>query len=341
MSIEPTSARTFSDLVLAVAHKFGMAYYGADGAGLTQIPVDSHDLALCKGIVNSGIRMFFMNAPPGGWRFSRPTSSVFLWPTKTGFTVSGGVYDLTNNQTLLTASSAILRESMEEKSIVITGVGAGTYTIKQYVSTTTAYVTGNASTVSNSPGTITTDGSYTLPRTFAGTHSGGLTFASGTNQGSTMQWVHPASIRQSRENETDTSGTPLLAAIDVFSAASASGRARRYRMDVYPTPSREFEVQFQYDLNFDVLVALTEYPPVPIVHDETVKAACLAVGEREIEDRVDGPYYSYYQGTCLPASYGIDARTGPRRLGYFGNPQIGRPTSPRGWLPRIDVQFNS
>jgi hypothetical protein len=35
---EPTSVLTFSDLILEVAYKLGIAYYGAAGDGAAQVP---------------------------------------------------------------------------------------------------------------------------------------------------------------------------------------------------------------------------------------------------------------------------------------------------------------
>jgi hypothetical protein len=79
--LEPTSAMTFNDLILEVAYKIGCSYYGADGTGAPQIPVDDHDLALCQGIVNKAIRKFINDGPKGaGWRWLNVVAQVDLWP---------------------------------------------------------------------------------------------------------------------------------------------------------------------------------------------------------------------------------------------------------------------
>lgn len=76
---EPTSASTFQDLILVVAKKLGVAYYGVNGNEVAQIPIDAFELATCKEHVQNAIRMFLSNAPLSGWRWARPVASVSLW----------------------------------------------------------------------------------------------------------------------------------------------------------------------------------------------------------------------------------------------------------------------
>lgn len=78
---EPSSVLTFADLQIATAYKAGMAYYGPDGNGAPQVPVDTNDLALTNTLVNGAIRMFIHDAPqPNGWRWTNPIAQVDLWP---------------------------------------------------------------------------------------------------------------------------------------------------------------------------------------------------------------------------------------------------------------------
>lgn len=64
---EPTSALTLRDLVIRVAEYLGIAYYGADGSEEAQVPENSHDLELCKRLVNDGIRMFIQDNAKWFW----------------------------------------------------------------------------------------------------------------------------------------------------------------------------------------------------------------------------------------------------------------------------------
>lgn len=104
---EPTSALANKDLLLAVATKLRFDYYGPDGQGAPQVPVDGHDLAVCQSIVNNGIRMFLSDGPaPNGWYFTRPLAQIDLFPEvdydPTGKTYVSLSYQPANTATLLT-----------------------------------------------------------------------------------------------------------------------------------------------------------------------------------------------------------------------------------------------
>ena len=314
---EPTSVLTFSDLILEVAHKLGMAYYGVNAEGVAEIPVDAHDLAECKRVVNSGIRMFIHDAPKSnGWRWTKPIASVVLWPSVAavaGATVVA-VWDAPSGKTTITAGVASFYESMELRTITFT-VG-GSFTISDYVSPTVVKVTGNAAAASGSTWVMTSTGDYTLSPWFGGEYSGRILYVSNTGVGSGIEWISESVIREWRQNLASSSGTPYLAAVRAMTTGTPR---RRWELIVHPASTELLTVQFQYPLYFDKLTAVTEVHPAPFGHDETVKAACLAVAEKEKND-APGPDWEYYRGICLPNSYRIDAASAPRRLGYFGDP---------------------
>ena len=79
---EPTSALSYSDLILTVAEQLGVAYYGTAGDQAAQIPTDAFTLDKCKRYVLDGIRMFMADAPPNGWRWQRPLAEIDLWQEK-------------------------------------------------------------------------------------------------------------------------------------------------------------------------------------------------------------------------------------------------------------------
>lgn len=341
MSAQPTSALTFSDLILETALKMGVAYYGADGTEAPQIPTDAHDLADCKRHVNNAIRMFIGDAPKVGWRWARPAKSFTLWASiavDASRTVTAGAYDAPNDQTLLTLTGGVFYETMEDKDIVITGVG--TFRIKQYVTATTAYVAGDASSVSADTYSITADGDYTLPRDFGGDHGGPVTFGSDTNQTTIIQWADESQIRDARTVTADTTGFPTLVAVKSADTIY-SGERRRYALAVYPIPYSNFTVEFKYNVYFDALTSLTEYAPSPIVHDETLRAACRAVVERDVDRITNGPDWQYYRSNRLPPSQDADSRSGPRRLGYFGNPTRGGADMGRYPIRRPNVTYDT
>lgn len=351
MSTQPTSALTFGDLILETALKMGVPYYGADGTEEPQVPVDPHDLSVCKRVVNNAIRMFVADAPPSGWRWMRPTQSFVLWPTiaaDASRTVTAGAFDSANSETPLTANSAVFFETMEDKDILIKNIEVSpgtfedqTFRIKRYTSPTVVVLAGDASAALDAHQySITANGDYTLPRDFGGPHGGPITFGPDTNHYTTVEWSDESAVRSMRSVTSDTTGFPIAIAVKLADSVQTGDR-RRYVLATYPTPHSQFTVQFKYNIHFDKLVDVGESPPSPVVHDETLRAACRAVVERDINREIDGPDWLYYTGKRLPASKDADSRSGPRRLGYFGNPDRHDSRHDRHPFRRPNVTFNT
>jgi len=315
----PTSALTFQDLIIEVAKFLGVANYGAGGDEAAQLPIDAHNLDLCKTIVNKGIRKFFNDAPVTGWNFAQVVQDFTIFNDVTADsskTVNAGAYDSGNDETTLTASSDVFYPGMEYLNIVTTTTG--TFRIKSYESATQIKVIGDASAVSAETYSITTEGNFTLPPNFGGSFTGDITYVEETNQGVTIKWIHEATIRRWREDITNEIGDPYWAAIRPH-PTEAARNARRWQLMTYPQPDETMMVQFPYTIHFDKLVNNTDNPPVPYHHDETIRQACLAIAERDEEDAATVHHQTEYD-RCLQRSYAIDNRSGPRRLGYFGNP---------------------
>lgn len=320
---EPTSVLTFAKLLIEVAEKLGVAFYGANGDEAAQVPTNAHDLALCKKLVNNAIRMFVHDAPmPNGWRWLRPVGEVVLWgdvAENTSNKIATATYDGASVTTLVVPTAAFY-PSMELHTITITGVGD--FTVSEYVSATSVKVTGDASAGATKTWSMTADGNYTLPVTFGGQYLGGIQYAAGTNRGIGCEWVDESVIRQWRSNVQSQSGDPYLFAVRVMDTGSPR---RRWELLAYNTPDETLTVEFPYMIHFDELVSNSEVHPAPFMHDETIKAACKATCEKEVE-RVLGVEWSYYREAALPNSYRVDAMSAPKRLGNFrhasGQPSI-------------------
>ena len=359
---EPTASKTFEDLILAVAIQQGVAYYGADGDEVAQIPIDVFDLSECKRHVNNGISMFLMDAPPQGWRCMEPILDVALWPsvaveaiatvvwvTATSYAVGDKVlesgesyvclaahtsgvfavdlaaanwretYDCTATHdpatglTTITANADLFYQSMESRSIVVTG--QDTYEIHAYISASTIQIVSTDFWATGATFSIASTGAYTLPATFGGEYDSDITYVAGSNTGQAIGWTGEIGIRRVRQGSNTTTGTPTQAAV-----RKMTGQARRWELIVWPTPSAVEEVQFRYNLYFDSMVNLADLHPAGYRHDETITAACRAVAERDSDDLAGGEMNSYYRQICLPNSFKIDGRSGPRNLGYNGNP---------------------
>lgn len=455
---EPSSVLTYGQLITEVAYKAGCAYYGADGNGPAQVPVDAHDLDLCQRIVNKGIRMFINDAPaPDGWRWTRPIAQIDLWPQisydakavptffvtmQTDPTVNGNVLTGTTLLTLTTPGipnpasqvttigtigAPAFYQSMEYRQIwlngnpppntqgffipenanpafpipvtsitrtsttatvtvastagwvvgntvqiassqqaayngnkVITGLTPTTFTftvtgspttpatgsisatflgqvgvpftVLYYINPTQIVVDGDATVGATMPTycpfSFASGGDYTMPANFGGEYVGDITYVANTNRGMILTWTDEGTIRTRRQNYNIESGTPYMAAVRLMPTPSyqpltnTSGfmlPRRRWELMTWRISSEFLSVIFPYTLSFNTLVNLTDVSPAPFSHDETVKAACLALVEKEIEDTLQGPDWTYYQ-MCLKNSYRIDAASAPKRLGYFGNP---------------------
>jgi hypothetical protein len=320
----PTSALTFENLLIEVARKIGVAYYGVNGDEAAQVPTGAYDLSECKRLVNNGIRMYLNDGPPpNGWRFARPVAEIVIWgDIGVGTTtVTGGAFSVT---TTLSASADTFYETMEGKTITITGIGD--FVVKSYTSATVIEVIGDASTASGDTFSIASNGDFTLPAIFGGETTGEISYKENTNQGVTLTWQNESLIRKWRENVEDSTGDPYWASVRPMLDGLFDGERRRWELSVYPEPDEVSTVLFPFILSFDKLVAVTEHPPVPVGHDEALKAACLAVAEKDVEG-APGVDWGYYKNEALPQAYQVDFRSAPKSIGYVGNP-----SSPTGSL---------
>jgi hypothetical protein len=71
-------------MLLRVAEKAGMAYYGSTGQGKATVPVDAFNLDKCKRIVNDAFRLFAASSPPRGWNWKNRICDVIFDPTGEG-----------------------------------------------------------------------------------------------------------------------------------------------------------------------------------------------------------------------------------------------------------------
>lgn len=339
---EPTSSLTFEDLILEVAREIGVAFYGEDGDEEAQIPVDRHDLAECKRHVNNGLRMFFADAPPSGWRFARPVMEITLWGPVGLNTANLSTATQDGDKTIVDVAQDTFFPSMELKAMTVTTVG--TVLITKYISARRVLVNSNGVLWTAQTFSIAIDGNYTMPKFFAGMVTGAITYVTQSDQGVPIAWTNEAIIRQWRENVTDETGDPYRAAVRIMAVDGLGNPVkRRWELMVYPKPAESVVVEFPFELHFDKMEDIQEVPPVPFLHDETLKSACLAVVERDQYDK-PGRHWENYHGKALPASHQLDARSAPRRLGYFGNPSNRMPQSIQDFRqkfydrPTVDVQ---
>lgn len=242
---------------------------------------------------------------------------VALTPTTFTFTVAGSP--------TTPATGAIMASFLGQVGIP--------FTILQYLGPTQIVIDGNATTQglpSACPFSFPQGGDYTLPANFGGQYCGEITYIANTNRGMILSWTDEASIRSRRQNYNIESGTPYTAAVRLIPTPSYRGLTnasglmavrRRWELMTWRISSEYLSVIFPYVLHFQNMVNLTDVSPAPFAHDETLKAACLAVAEKETTDAY-GPDWEYYHTIALANSYRIDSMNAPKRIGYFGNPSM-------------------
>lgn len=392
---EPTSALTFNDLVVEVAQKLGMAYYGSDGAQEAEAPIDNADLILCKRIVNKAIRQVINDGPlPAGWKWLNRIAQVDLWPfiafdTTNSIHVSATYDSGTELATLtltvpatntsnpfvpypsffasmelrpmwvggnppantpgfsVTASNTPISTQQGTQVSIINYLGPNQVTViatpASIVPTTVgAFTKGHVLLTSEIPAYIQaynklvsslytigysmpSQGDFTLPADFGGQYTGEITFIASTNRGTILHWTGESSIRSRRQNYNIETGTPYECAVRLiptptYAQIQYKPPRQRWELITWRIPSEFLSVIFSYILHFDNLVATTDVQPAPFAFDEAIKACCLAVAEKEVEDTLDGPDWKYYYTQALPQAKAVDARSTPKALGYCGNP---------------------
>jgi len=267
---EPTSALTFEDLILAVAREAGIAYYGSSGNEPAMIPVDYHDLELCKKIVIDGISMFISDAPSKGWRWMRRIMFVTLTATRIT-----GTADSANSTSITDATLADTYDSDDDLNdywcYILTGTGAGSYAqITDYNGTTGACTVANWLDEQGNPGGTDPDADstfaitpvetvggnisrYPLAENFGGTVDGSITYASNSSHSTQIEWCDESTIRAKRAVSVQT-GYPSLAAIRPIEPKSGGfGPKRRWELLVDPQPVAADTLEFPYTLYFDKL----------------------------------------------------------------------------------------
>ena len=271
---EPTSKLTAYDLIMRIARKAGIAYYGANGDEKAMVPIDTYNLELCKDLLNDAVRMFISDAPLRGWRWQRRIMSVTLSSVRITGTVDANT-DATHLVDLTLASTYITtNQLLNYYAYILTGTGIGSFAkITAYNKTTGSCTvaawldkygnTGGATPVTGDTFAITsveTVGGdiarYPLAEDFSGEYSGKIDYAADTAHGTIIEWRDESLIRAKRSVNV-ISGYPRCAAIRPLEPAISdleNGSAkRRFELFLDPEPSAGNTLQFPYNLTFDKL----------------------------------------------------------------------------------------
>jgi hypothetical protein len=265
---EPTSALTIEGLILRIAREIGVAEYGSTGQGIATVPVEPHDLDMCRRIVYDGINTFIAASPLKGWRWMRRIMSVTM--TATRVTGAADAADSTSLTDLTLADTYDDDTDLVGWYIyVLSGTGEGSYAqVTGYTAVTgKVTVTGWLDARGNTGGTapaatdtfaitpVETVGGeihrYPLDENFGGSADGVITYTAGTNRLIKLDWVDESFIRKRRATVVNT-GYPLYAATKPLEPyASGAGPSRRFELLFSPNPTADDTVEFPYSVYFD------------------------------------------------------------------------------------------
>ncbi len=250
---EPTSALGFYDLLLRVAEKVGVAYYGSDGQGIALVPVDAFNLDRIKRVINDGFRLFVASSPVRGWHWQERTASITLTPTASGIATS----EDTSTTLIDTTNRDEADDYFNTWILTITGgTGVGeTATITDFDQGTSKLTFSAGLSGSTTPDATSVyrlePAAILLPEDFSGEADGPIEYAASTNNGTPIDWVSEATIRAHRANFV-TTGYPSKAAIAPYQpTAGVLGTARRWQLLVDPSPVAAHTVQFPYTSYFN------------------------------------------------------------------------------------------
>ncbi len=249
---EPTSALGFYDLILRIAEKAGMAYYGSAGQGKAIVPVDAFNLDKVKRIVNDGFRKFVASSPVRGWHWQERIAKIALSAAESGTATSEDsattLIDTTNRDEA--------NDYFNDWILTITGgTGVGEYaTITDFDQGTSTITFSGGLSGGSTPDTTSVyrvEKVNLLPEDFNGEVDGPITFAAATNRGSHIEWVGEASIRSNRADFI-TTGYTLRAAVRPYQpVAGVLGTTRRWELIVDPAPVAADTLEFPYTSHFN------------------------------------------------------------------------------------------
>lgn len=111
-------------------------------------------------------------------------------------------------------------------------------------------------------------------------------------------------------------GRPTYAAVRPLPANGVN--PQRFELLIYPTPNDSYTLRGLAKVGPPALSDVNQHPYGGDAHAETLRQACLAAAERDIDDAPQGNHQAEY-GKQLAASIDADARLRPSNLGYAGD----------------------
>lgn len=334
---DPTLGLTFSDFQIRVAEFLGMAYYGSNGQGAAQVPINTQDLDLVTRLVNDGYRRFigenpkwiFLNVPITITFNTAPFQSLV---TATGTNAgSGGTITWTDSSIAgvyadnfwagqggqITHIDTSLDEFLVTASVGATGAFTGTVAPN---------MPGEVPQVSESyvlapyPVVAGQQWRYYMPDDFYGELLTPWTYNIGGPR-LTVTTVSEYEIRELRAGANTTGTVSNCAFRPINTMATwpfgASTGGQRWEALFWPSPATTNTLTAIYKRFPQKLANATDRSVAGYQHDDTIMQAIIAEAERQRGDTA-GPREAGYQ-TALKRSLAVDARAAVSKVSGYGD----------------------
>lgn len=249
---EPTGVLGFQNILLRVAEKAGMAYYGSDGQGKAVVPVDAYNLDKCKRIVNDGFRLFDGSPPPQGWHWKERIADISLEATANG-TATGG----TPTTLIDTTSRDEDDDHFNDWLLTITaGTGISETAIVTDFDNGTSTLTFTALSGGSTPDTTSIyriEKINLMPEDFDGQVAGAVTYTAASNHATSLSIVDESTIRRFRANFISTGYVTKIAFVPYQPPAGTLNTSRRWEMKTDPAPSVNDVLKVPYISHFNAM----------------------------------------------------------------------------------------
>lgn len=318
---DPTLGLTLTDFQIRVAEFLGIAYLGADGQGVAQVPVNAHDLDLVNRLVGDGYRRFVSENPK--WNVLDVPFNLTFVPQFSGLATTGGT------TTMVDASIAGVygdgtftgwgvkvthaADSSFDYYVVSAYTGAtGTFT---FVSAGAKVIVVGDSYLTSQPPTVGGENyRYFMPDDFYGIVLSPWTYNTGGPRLS-INTITESEIREMRA-VSNASGTVSACAFRAINT-TASTSGGRWEVLFWPAPASTNTVTVIYKRFPQMLMNPTDRSVFGFQHDGTILAAMIAEAERQRGDAIGAREQAYQE--MLVKSLAIDARASTVRSKGFGD----------------------
>jgi hypothetical protein len=134
--------------------------------------------------------------------------------------------------------------------------------------------------------------------------------------GSARAFPQTGRARHRLSQDASRTGAPEECDVEPLRGPTAS-RGQRFQLVVYPAADQAYTLQANYSVHPNALSGLQGFPYGGAAHAETVREACLAAAEADLDGQA-GVHEQKYQQQ-LAVSRQQDARRKPQHLGYNGD----------------------